>query len=339
MAMEVTSERAVCYRCGTSYGRHKGYFPVSYAASHRGVGYLPICKECVDKMYDAYLAQCNDVRMAVRQMCRKLDLYWNSSVFELVYKQNTTRTMMTQYIRKINTITFAGKCYDDTMSADGTLWAFGKTPAAEAPVKETAPEETEEPKRDIKIPKETKDFWGPGYTPEMYLALDERYKYWLSKWPGDVESLDIGTEALIRQICSTELDINRSRAAGKDVDKQVTVLNNLIGSANLKPTQRKEDIDNATANTPLGVWLYRYENERPLPEIDDDLKDVNGLKRYIFIWLGHVCKMLGVRNGYSQLYEDEIARLRVERPEYNGDDDEAFMTDIMTEDGGGDGRE
>ena len=338
MPMEVKSERAVCYRCGTSYGRYKGYFLVSYAAQHRGIGYLPVCKECVDKMYDAYLAQCNDVKKAVRQMCRKLDLYWNESVFETVYKQNTPRTMMTQYVRKINSVTFAGKCYDDTISADGTLWLFGKAAAQPESEPEPVPEETKGPEREIKVPKEIMDFWGPGYTPDMYMALDERYKYWLSRWPDQTENLDIGTEALIRQICSTELDINRSRAAGKDVDKQVTVLNNLIGSANLKPTQRKEDLDLSAQNTPLGVWLYRYENERPLPEIDDDMKDVNGIRRYVFTWLGHVLKMLGVKNGYSQLYEEEVARLRVEKPEYDGDDDEAFMTDIMT-DGGDDERE
>ena len=341
MAMEVTSERVVCYRCGKSYGRNKGNFPVSYGESYRGVGFLPICRECIDKMYDAYLVRCNDVGMAVRQMCRKLDLYWNASLFEMVYKQNTTKTVMAQYLAKINSLKFAGKCYDDSLLADGTLWSFGQNSVKEEPAAESADDENKESTQEIKIPKKTKEFWGPGYTPEMYLALDERYKYWLSKWPDDVDKLDVGTEALIRQICSTELDINRSRAAGKDVDKQVTVLNNLIGSANLKPTQRKEDLDSSTANTPLGVWLYRYENERPLPEIDDDMKDVNGIRRYCFTWLGHVCKMLGIKNGYSQLYEDEVARLRVERPEYDGDDDEAFMTDLMTEDSGGDddGRE
>lgn len=332
MAIEFSSEHATCYRCGKQYGRRKGYFPVNYGASYRGVGFLPICKDCIDTMYNSYLAQCKDPKAAVRQVCRKLDLYWNTTVYDLVSKKSTTQSMMTQYISKLNSITFAGKSYDDTLAADGTLWTFWETPVQPAAEQQQQTDAAQqESAQTSKISKEIRAFWGPGYTPEMYLALDERYKYWLSKWPGGADNLDVGTEALIRQICSAEIDINRSRAAGKDVDKQVTVLNTLIGSANLKPTQRKEELDSSVTNTPLGVWLYRYENERPLPEVDEDLKDVNGLRRYIFTWLGHVCKMLGVKNGYSQLYEDEVARLRVERPEYDGDDDEAFMTSLMTE--------
>ena len=29
------------------------------------------------------------------------------------------------------------------------------------------------------------------------------------------------------------------------------------------------------------------------------------------------------------MYEDEIARLRVDKPEYDGDDDEAFFAEVM----------
>ena len=63
----------------------------SYAALYKGVGYLPICKTCVDAMYTDFLTQCDSPKDAVRQMCRKLDLYWNEDVFETVQKKNTSR--------------------------------------------------------------------------------------------------------------------------------------------------------------------------------------------------------------------------------------------------------
>lgn len=333
MPIEVGSDKSICYRCGTAYGRRKGYFPVSYAAIHKGVGYVPVCKNCIDDMYNKYLSQCNDAKLAVRQVCRKLDLFWNEGVYEVVARKNTPRSMMTQYIAKINTVSYAGKSYDDTLSSEGTLWSFCK---AEASPSDAAPNnDIRDEDRDVSIediPNDVKVFWGSGYTPSMYLELEQRRSYWMSRFPPDVE-LDIGTEALIRQICSLELDINRDRAAGRSVDKSVTALNALLGSANLKPVQKKkDDADAALANTPMGVWLYRYENERPLPEIDEDLKDVNRLKKYIFTWMGHLCKMLGVKNSYSQMYEDEIERLKVELPEYDGDDDM-----LMPEHFGGDG--
>lgn len=129
------------------------------------------------------------------------------------------------------------------------------------------------------------------------------------------------------------MDINRDRVAGRPIDKSVNSLNTLLGSANLKPAQRKTDADaeNELMNTPLGVWLWRYENKRPLPEIDDDLKDINGIKKYVFTWMGHVSKMLGLKNTYTRLYEQEVERLRVEKPEYEDEDDETLLIDSYSE--------
>lgn len=335
MSIEVTNESAICFKCGTKFSRRKGYFPVSYSLLNKGVGYTPICKDCIDSLYNTYLSQCKDARLSVRQVCRKLDLYWSDKVYDVVARKSTTRSMMTQYIAKINTITYVGKCYDDTLSEEGTLWTFIDEESVSNINVLTALKQPDE--EEPEIPEDVIAFWGSGYTPIMYQELERRKKYYISKLKSsgidiDEHNLDIGTEVCIKQICALELDINRDRAAGKSVDKNVNTLNTLLGSANLKPVQRnQEDLDASVANTPMGVWLYRYENQRPLPEIDEDLKDVNRLRKYVFTWMGHLCKMLNIKNAYTQLYEDEIARLRVEKPEYDGDDDEAFMTELMTD--------
>lgn len=325
-AIEVNASSSICRKCGTAYGRLKGYFPVSYGALYRGTGYLPYCKECVDSMFNAYLAECKDAKMAVRQMCRKLDLYWNEKLFEAAEKQSTPRSIMTSYMSKINGTKFANMSYDDTLKAEDALWI---EPAQYSTIQPSVPI-MPEPDDDIEVPEEVIVFWGPGYTPSMYMELEGRRAYWMSKYPDDAE-FDIGTEALIRQICSLEIDINRDRAAGKSADKNINTLNTLLGSASLKPAQkRSDDYESSLANTPLGVWLYRYENKRPLPEVDKDLQDVNGVKKYIFTWMGHLCKMMNIKNGYTKLYDAEIDRLRVERPEYDGDDDETLLNDAYS---------
>lgn len=333
-ALEVNASSSICRKCGTAYGRLKGYFPVSYGYLYRGTGYLPYCKECVDGMFNAYLTECKDTKLAVRQMCRKLDLYWNERLYESVEKQNTPRSIMTNYIVKINAPKYANKSYDDTLREESALW-LEPSQYANAQPGEDVVEHIDE---HIDVPEEVIVFWGPGYTPSMYIELEQRRKYWMSKYPEDVE-LDIGTEALIRQICSLELDINRDRAAGKSADKNINTLNTLLGSASLKPAQKKmDDYESSLAGTPLGVWLYRYENKRPLPEVDKDLQDVNGVKKYIFTWMGHLCKMMNIKNGYTKMYEEEVNRLRVERPEYDGDDDETLLSNAYSgvSKGGGD---
>lgn len=329
MAIEVGSVASRCYKCGREYSRLKGYFPVNYSLLNKGVGHTPVCKECIDAMYDGYLSQCNDAKLAVRQLCRKLDLYWNENVYNTVERKSTTRTTMTNYITKINSITFAGKSYDDTLSEEGTLWSF-----------EAHHEEDDHKEDDIitkpdfddaeEVPEEVRVFWGSGYTSDMYKELEERRAYWMSRLPEGTK-LDIGTETLIRQACNLEIDINRARADGKSIDKLVNALSNVLGGANLKPAQNRNDNDASMTNTPLGVWLYRYENLRPLPKVEENHKDVNNLKKYMFTWMGHLCKMLDIKNGYTRLYEEEIQRLRVEKPEYDEEDDETLLIDAYSD--------
>lgn len=329
MAIDITSgDAATCGRCGTTYSRWKGYFPVSYAVLHKGLGHIPVCRQCIENMYDAYLAQCDDPKLVVRQLCRKLDLFWSESVYETTAKKASPRSLMTQYMQRLASTTLAGKSYDDTLKQEGTLWTFAPE---DMPARKEEPEpEPEEAEDDVEVPDEIREFWGPGYSGATYLALNERYNAFVKTLPDGVDVNDIGTSTIIRQICGLEHDIARSREAGKSSDRSVAALNSLLGSANLKPAQQKEGADADLASTPLGVWLYKYENQRPLPEVEDDVKHSNKILKYVFTWLGHVCKMLGKKNGFSKMYEEELAKWRIDRPDIEDDDDEEFVTDMLS---------
>ena len=172
-------------------------------------------------------------------------------------------------------------------------------------------------------------FWGPGYTPSMYMELENRRKYWMSKYPQEAE-LDIGTEALIRQICSLEIDINKARMEGKPIDKYVNSLNTVLGSANLKPTQKKEDADAELEKMPLGVGIQKWEYSRPLPPTPKEKRDINQVIKNITTWyLGHACKMVGIRNSYCKMYEDAMAELRVENPDHAEEDDDTLLNSVF----------
>jgi len=326
MAIDVYSTKAICCRCGQAYGTRKSYFPVNHGALYKGLGFIPICKDCIDAMYSSYLTQCGDQSSAARQVCRCLDLYWSEKAFDSVRVRNTNRTIMSSYITKINNISYAGKSYDDTLIEEGNLWNWGTDNVVDV----SAQTETDDnASDDYDIPDEVREYWGENYDDKACYYLEKRRNYLLSGFPEGTK-VDVGTEGYIKQICALERDIENARAAGKSVDKLVSALDKLYGSAGLKPSQRQDDgLDANMAETPLGVWLLKYENKRPLPEIDDDLKDVNGVRKYVFTWLGHVCKMLGKKNGFSKLYESEIQRLRVEKPEYDDEDDEDMMMDVF----------
>lgn len=324
-AIEVNASSSTCRKCGTAYGRLKGYFPVSYSYLYKGTGYLPYCKDCVDGMFAAYLQECKDSKVAVRQMCRKLDLYWSEKVYEAVEKQNSTRSMMTSYITKINAVKMASKSYDDTLREEGALWLEPKAYSN----METVITGVDISDEELNVSDDIVLFWGPGYTPSMYMELENRRKYWMSKYPQEAE-LDIGTEALIRQICSLEIDINKARMEGKPIDKYVNSLNTVLGSANLKPTQKKEDADAELEKMPLGVGIQKWEYSRPLPPTPKEKRDINQVIKNITTWyLGHACKMVGIRNSYCKMYEDAMAELRVENPDHAEEDDDTLLNSVF----------
>lgn len=329
--LPVSNQKFYCYRCGMAFSRQKGYFPVSHSPMYRGIGYLPFCNDCIDTLFDEYRQSLGSDREAMRRLCMKLDLYWHDSIFDMVERTAGVNSKVRSYIGKTNIIRYIDKSYDDTVEEDERN---GIAAARQEERVQTGylPEDDAQ-EENIDIPEDVILFWGPGYTPKMYLELEERKKYWLSRFPVGY-NFDIGEEALIRQICNLEIDINHDRAAGKSIDKNVNTLNTLLGSANLKPAQKKsEEADAELDNMPFGVGIRKWENTRPIPEPDPELQDVDGIVRYISIWfLGHLCKMLGIKNTYCKLYEDEMERLRVKTPEFEDEDDESMFNNIFSGD-------
>lgn len=344
MSLSMVSEKCYCPRCGRAYGSRKTAFQTSYAAMYKGVGFLPICKECVTSLFTSYLVQCNDQKLAVKQMCRKLDLYWSEQVYEYVEKKSSQRTVMSLYIQRTNNVYYAGKSYDDTLVEQGTLWSDLPSDEKKEPEEETKEDVTSSVEQEmqqryivhelppIEITEDVVAFWGPGYTPEMYIELEQRLQYYRSQM-GDTQQ-DMSTDALLRQIVMLEIDINKARADGRSVDKMMTTFNTLLSSL-IKPVKKSDDTISGSSSTPLGVWIKRWEDERPLPEIDDSLRDVDGIVKYVLTWVyGHVAHMLGVRNNHSKLYEEAIEKYRVNRPEYDDEDDDTMLYDIFQDSGG-----
>lgn len=336
MALEITSEKVVCPRCGIAFSKRKGYFPVSYAAMYKGSGYIPICKECIDAMYQNYLGQCNKSEFAVRQMCRKLDLYWNKDIFDYVSKKSSSRSVMSQYIVRTNTISSAGKCYDNTLMEEDSLWSFDNKEdevvnSEDDDIDETSANESASESAEKKVTKKMIKFWGTAYSPEMILQLEERYRYWMSRLPDDSE-IDIGTELLLKQISALEIDINICRANdGKNLDRLINTQSKLLQDLNLKPVQRKKEDEGSLDEIPFGVGIGWCEKRRPIAEPSEEFRDVDGIVKYILTWVyGHLVKMMGKKNLHSKLYEEEIAKWRVERPEFNDEEDEEFIADTLS---------
>lgn len=317
----VSTQKFYCCRCGRAYSRQKGYFPVSHSPMYRGSGHIPMCNDCVEDMYDEYRAELRSDREAMRRMCMKLDLYWSNAIFDMVERTSGVHSRIRNYIGKTNLVRYIDKTFDDTLSEEASLCIVKAEPVVyENDTEEEACVEYGPITQDII------DFWGSGYTPSFYLELERRYK----DWTGDETVTDPSERSLYKQICLLEATITRDSAQGKAIDKNVNALNTLLGSMNLKPAQKKEDADVELERMPLGVGIQKWEYSRPLPETPKEKRDVRSTIKNITTWyLGHACKMVGIRNSYCKMYEDAMDELRIKRPEYDDEDDDTVLSDIL----------
>lgn len=275
---------------------------------------MTICNHCVEELFMHYKDALGNEPDAIRRICLKFDIYWNPEIYAMLNKTYTSQSRVRVYISKTNLYKYIGKTYDDTLDEEAEAEAQKEEESIVTNV-ETIYNEDE---KEVIVDEEIVQYWGTGFTPEMYTELENRRSYWMSQYPtGTI--LNPGEEGILRQICNLEICINKDRAAGKPIEKSVNALNALFGSMNMKPSQKKETEENYI---PFGVEIARFEEGDPIPEPDEDFKDVDRLKYNILTWfLGSLCKTAGVKNDYSQLFEDEISQYTVERPKYDDSDD------------------
>lgn len=161
-------------------------------------------------------------------------------------------------------------------------------------------------------------FWGKGIELEDLEYLQNEYEKLINSYECDSYAMEL----LFQEASQCRLTIKKMRLDNKSVDKELKTLQDLLGSANIKPVQ--ETGANSAEQATFGTLIKKYENEKPIPEPDSRWADVDGIKKYMGIWFfGHLAKMLGVKNEQSEMYEQELNAYKVEAPEYQGDEEGA----------------
>lgn len=307
-----------CTACGTMYNKQRKNFPTSQSQLFfKNGGYLPVCGSCIEALFTKYRNALSDDLLAARRVCMKMDIYWDEQLFKNITRAGVSGSLIRTYIGRTNLSKYVGKTYDDTLREEAEAVVPDEIPLPER----VTPEATDD----------DMEFWGTGYTNDEYYVLNKKYKYWTNELT-DEELLLPGTQAVYRNICLLDFVIARNTAAGKPTESAVKQLNDLISSANATPAQRKkeDDGDSAFDTLTFGEGIRVFENERPIPKPLPEFEDVDNIRKYVTIWfLGHLCHMLHIKNTYCKLYEDEMNRLRVERPEFADEDDDDFLNDIF----------
>ena len=164
--------------------------------------------------------------------------------------------------------------------------------------------------------KEIIKIFGSGFTSDDYLFLQDQYDDWRSRTQVDSKS----QETYITQICFKQLEIWKAQKAGKDTDKLVKSLNDLMNGANLQPRQNVGNA--ATDSLTFGQLIEKWELTSPIPEAQGEFADPDNIGKFLRVWFkGSLMRALGLDGGYSKEYDDYIQQYTVEKPQNIDDDD------------------
>lgn len=295
-------DKLVCTCCGKEK-LFKDYYQ-SQSNLYKYYKKIPICKSCIDGIYNKYKNKYKDERVTIYNFCRLLDLPYGDSDYNgaVQHSEKTGWKIYQSYFKQINSfgdVNNVGACFED---------GEGLIDNDRSANKEYIDIETYNKSSEFKITPDILSFWGNGFQEDEYLFLTDEYHQYTTAYECDSPAM----EKLLQQAAYESLEIRRKRERRESVDKHLKNLQDLLGSANIKPVQ--ETGANATDQTTFGTLIKKWENEKPIPDPLPEWKEKD-VFQYMKVWfLGHLSKMIGLNNPFDKEYEEEVNKHTVDIP-------------------------
>jgi len=267
---------------------------------------MSICKDCIVELYEDFITKNTDIKIAMYHTCRYLDIYFEHNLVESVIQNIKNKTpIIRMYVQKVNSLP-QYKLYD-----------FSNSDNLEISNKTSSNNEKFVDLLTYEVTPQIIRTWGGGYKKEEYVFLEELHNDLLANY----DSSSPIQKILLKEISKTMLAAENVRENPAQYEKMMNVLRNLMTDLNIKPVQ--ETGANALEQATFGNLVKKWENERPIPEPEDEFKDVDGIAKYIKTWFtGHFAKMINMEDNSLKMYEEEILKHTVSlTSEENGCDD------------------
>ncbi len=300
-------DRDVLYcHCCDDFHIQKAFYTDDRFAS----GFYPECKKSLllqatdyDKKTNSYI----DNKQKTIKVFEKLDLPFIESVYQEAIK--TVGAELGEVTR--------GTAYQHTLVTIKSLKQYAEKHFKDSEFDEIELSKMEEEiNENSRIIKSAKRRFGNAYSTSDLLFLETEYQDWVSRYPCDNKS----QEVLFKNLCFNQLNIEKNQKAGKDVKDLLKSQQDIMTSLGIKPSQSNSNalIEAQT----FGTLIQKFEETRPLPEIDPELEDVDKIGLYIDVFFrGHTNKMLGLKNKFSNIYDSFMKKFTVTKPQYNSEDD------------------
>lgn len=295
-----TKKTLKCTKCGIEYQFIDFY--ISRSRIFEARGRLPVCKDCIDELYNEEFLKTKSHKVALYRICRLFDIPFKNEMFNSIYVSAQKRKTKPYkiYFQTLNSV--GSRSVKEHSFAEGDSIELN-----DAIVNEKYEDLQKTYLTGFEVTSDMVLFWGGNLDREDYWFLSEQYSEWENTYEIDSKTL----QELVKQICFTQLIIDKKRSRGENVDSDLNTYQKLLTSCNFKPNQ--ENMMNAAEQATFGTLIKKWENEQPIPEPDPKWKDVDGIMKYVKVWFtGHLAKMMGVETDYSKMYEEEISKYTVE---------------------------
>ena len=299
-----------CDQWKRNIGQHTGF----YRDERFRAGYFPLCKECVQMIVEQRKRE-NDTPNETKESVMKVLELMDKPYYDELYctcirgveehkndpgSRKNYQSPFAIYITQIQSLPqHKGKKWKDSK--------FGSY--EQRPVEETFDENTE-------FFKKAKEHFGNEYSLPDLNFLEKEYSDWCDRYECNTKA----QEELFKNIAFTQLELHKARLNSEPTDKLTATLQKLMETGDITPKQNKGDVTGGVES--FGQLIQKLEETRPVAEIDPEFKDVDKIGLYISVYfLGHLCKMLGIKNKYSKMYDDYMRQYAATRPEFSVDED------------------
>lgn len=302
-----------CSVCGDFKKADTGFYQDIRFISNR----YPICKECVLKMVEQRnkkTDESNETPKSVQRVLMMMDKVYDDDFYQKCVKgatdgvkEKNRHSPFATYITAIMSLPqWQGKTYADS--------DFGSTD-----IRTELDEETI--RMNEELLRKAKERFGDEYNNADLLFLEKEYEDWTTRNVCESKT----QELLFKRICFKELEIEKAQKQGKDTKELDKTLQELLSSAQLKPSQNASNT--LTEAKTFGQLIEKWEQEKPIPEPSDEFKDVDKIGQLIDVFFkGHLAKMMGIKNAFSATYDRFMQKYTVTKPEY---EDSEFSEEIF----------
>lgn len=278
-------------------------------------GYLPICCDCLEKKFKEYCDEYQKIDSnyevkAIQRVCMAFDIFYSDKLFEAAKKRQISKShdkFIVAYLKSTDLRQYKDKTYDNT------LIGVSKNQNKKLTIDSNNV-----------ISQSTVERFGYGFPDEDYRFLQKEYDDWTTRHECNTKS----QEEVFKNLCFDQLALYKARINGGETKDLQATFNKDLEAANLQPKQNAKETVSDTQT--FGTLIDKWENTKPLPEIDEELKDVDKIGLLISVFFtGHISKVLKLKSSLITLYNKWIGKYTVKKPEYDTDDEDAIFDSIF----------